>query len=95
MMVISWVRGSRFLRALVLTTGVFSLLLWLYIVLRVVFNSANRFAPFIYSISWIRIWVLGAILFDLCFPCTFVYVWLWGRFDRLPVLLSGYQGRAP
>ncbi len=95
MMVISWVRGSRFLRALVLTTGVFSFLLWLYIVLRVVFNGANLFAPFIYSIPSIRIWVLGAVSFALCFLCTFVYLWLWGRFDRLSVLLPRYQGRAP
>ncbi len=93
-MVIPFVRQSRFLRALVLTTSVFSFLLWLYIVLRIVFNHVDMGADFIYGMRP-TFWELGAFSFAVSFLSTFVYLWLWGRFDRMPPGMTGYQQREP
>jgi hypothetical protein len=94
-MFVPFLRRSRFLRALVLTAGVFSFLLWLYIVLRVVFNHVNVMSPFIYRIPSLSFWVLGAWSFAMGFACTFVYLWLWGRFGRSSAFPGSYEYREP
>ncbi len=94
-MVVPFLRRSRLLRALVLTVAVFSFLLWLYIVFRVVFNHVNVGSAFIYRIPSLSFWVLGAWSFAVCFVSTFVYVWLWGRFGRTPVFAESYEYRDP
>ena len=81
-----------FLRALVLTTGVFSFLLWLYIILRIVFNHVNVMSAFIDRIP-ISFWVLGGFSFVVSFLCMFVYVWLWGRPGRAMLVPMSYDGR--
>lgn len=93
-MLIPFVRQSRFFRALVLTTSLFSFLLWLYIVLRIVFNHVDMGADFIYGIR-ISFWVLGAIAFVVSFFSTFLYLWLWGRFDRGSQGVTPYEYRPP
>lgn len=93
-MVIPFFRANRFFRALVLTVGIFSFLLWLYIILRIVFNHVSMGADFIYGVR-ISFWVLGAISFVVSFLCTFVYLWLWFRFDRFSPFAPGYQQRGP
>jgi len=40
--------------------ALFVFLLWLYIVLRVVFNDVNVMSPFIYRIPSLSFWVPGA-----------------------------------
>lgn len=82
MMAFSLLRGSRFFRSLVLTVGVFSFLLWLYIVMRIVFNDVDVNTPFVDSVPSISFSILGAFSFGLCALATFVYLWLWGRFNR-------------
>ena len=81
-----------FLRALVLTTGVFSFLLWLYIILRIVFNHVNVMSAFIDRIP-ISFWVLGAFSFVVSFLCMLVYVWFWGRSVRTTLVPMSYDGR--
>ena len=94
-MVISFLQRSRFLRALVLTVGIFSFLLWLYIILRVVFNHVNVMSPFIYRVPSLSFWVLGVYAFSLSFVCTLVYLWLWGRFGRMSEFPGSYEYREP
>ena len=94
-MFVAFLRGSRFLRALTLTTAVFSFLLWLYIVLRIVFNHVNVRSPFISSIPSLSFWVLGGLAFALSFGATLVYLWLWGRFRAPPMVWSSYEERGP
>jgi hypothetical protein len=79
-----FLQGSRFLRALVLTTWVFSSLLWLYIVVRVVINGVDPPAPFLGSVPSLSFSALGAFAFGLSFLSMFLYLWLWGRFRGMP-----------
>ncbi len=90
-MFVPFVRGSRFFRALVLTVALFSFLLWLYIVLRIVFNRVSMAADFIYGVH-VSFWVMGAGAFVVSFLATFVYLWLWGRFgERFPTMFEHRQ----
>jgi hypothetical protein len=68
----------RFLRALVFTTWVYSTLLWLYIVVRVVVSGVDVHWPFFDSIPGISISLVGALAFCLSFVAIFVYLWIWG-----------------
>jgi sterol desaturase/sphingolipid hydroxylase (fatty acid hydroxylase superfamily) len=74
--------ARSFLRSLVLTAGIFSMLVWLYVVARAIINGANLNTPFIDSIPSILIWQVGVIAFILAFFCTFVYLALWYDFDH-------------
>lgn len=65
-------------KALVLTTWFYSLLLWLYIVLRITINRVNIFDRFIYSIPYLTFFSLGVISFIVSFVSLFVYVAIWG-----------------
>lgn len=76
-----------------MTTGVFSFLLWLYIVMRIVFDDVNVLSPFISRVPSLSFWVLGAISFVVSFLCTVVYLWLWGRSGRGTLVPIGYDGR--
>ncbi len=78
-------RGSRFFRALVLTVGVFSFLLWLYTTLRVIVNGVNPPEPFVPGVRSPSFLAVGVLSFGVCFLSTFVYLWLWGRFRGMPM----------
>jgi hypothetical protein len=71
---------SRFPRALVLTTAVYSMLLWLYVVGRLVFSGVDVTYPFLDSVPGISIAAVGIAAFVVSFACTLVYLTLWGRF---------------
>jgi hypothetical protein len=75
--------------------ALFVFLLWLYIVLRVVFNDVNVMSPFIYRIPSLSFWVLGAWSFAMGFACTFAYLWLWGPFGRSSGFPGSYEYREP
>ena len=92
-MVVPFLRRSPFFRSLVLTTGVFSFLLWLYIVMRIVFNHVNVMTPFVNRVPSISFWVLGAISFAVSFLSMFLYLWLWGRSGRATLVPMSYDGR--
>jgi hypothetical protein len=94
-MVAPLLRNSAFLRAFVLTTGVFSFLLWLYIVLRIVFNRVSVMAPFIDRVPSISYWVLGAFSFVVSSVCMFLYLWLWSGFGRSRTVLGRYEDWQP
>ena len=81
-MAIPFLRGSRLLHALVLTAWVSSFLLWFYILLRIVFNHVDVHWPFVDSVSFVSISAMGAFSFSVFVASMFVYLWLWGRFDR-------------
>ncbi len=75
-------RRSRFLRSLVLTLILGSLLTWLYIVVRIVVNRVDVHWPFVDSVPSISVSAMGAFSFSLFCLSTFLYLWLWARFDR-------------
>jgi hypothetical protein len=72
------IRESRFLRALLLTVWLYSLLLWLYIVMRVLGEDVLLFMSFIDFIPWLLFWQLGAMSFLLSAACMLTYLFLWG-----------------
>lgn len=84
-MFVPFVRSSRFFRALVLTTAVFSFLVWLYIAFRVIVNGVDVHYPFVDSVRFISISAVGTFSFGGAFLSTFVYLWLWGRFRGMPL----------
>ncbi len=83
-MVVPALRTSQFLRALVLTTAVFSFLAWLYIILRVLVNHVDPPTPFLSSVPSVSVSAVGAFTFGLSALSTFVYLWLWGPFGGPP-----------
>lgn len=70
---------SRFFRALVFSTWLYSLILWLYIVARIVVNGVDVHWPFVDSIQSISISEMGIAMFLLSFICMVIYFWLWGK----------------
>ena len=94
-MSVPFLRASRFFRALVLTTGVFSFLLWLYIVLRVLISGVDVHWPFVDSVPGLSISAMGAFSFGLSFLCMFLYLWLWGRFAWGPAVPRSPGERGP
>lgn len=93
-MVASGLRTSRIFRSFVLTVAVFSLLLWIYIVLRIVVNDVDPPSPFLPNLPFSVIDV-GAASFALSALATFVYLWLWGRFDRGATAAPYPEQRSP
>ncbi len=94
-MIVPFLRRSTFLRALVAATGIFSFLLWLYIVMRIVFNHVDLRSPFIDRIPSLSFWVLGAISFVVSFLSVLIYIWLWGPFSRATMIPASYDWRRP
>jgi hypothetical protein len=78
------IRNNRFLRSAVLTTLIFSFLIWLYIVVRIIVNNVDAHTPFVDSVPSVSFSALGAFAFGVSFVSTFLYLWLWGRFGRTP-----------
>jgi hypothetical protein len=70
---------SRILRALVFSTWLYSLMLWLYIVARVVISGVDVHYPFLDSIPSISISALGAASFLASFISMAIYFTFWGR----------------
>lgn len=95
LMAVSLVRSSRFLRSLVLTVWVFSLLLWLYIVVRIVVNGVDVHTAFVDSIPGVSFSAVGVFSFGLSFLGMFTYLWIWGRFDRMRPMQFGLGEREP
>jgi len=71
-----------YLRSFVLTTALFSILAWLYVVLRIVINGVDMSTPFIDAFPILNIWQTGAVAFVLAFLSVLVYLSLWGNFDH-------------
>lgn len=74
--------GYHFFRSLVLTSWVSSLLLWLYIVVRIVVNGVDVHWPFVDSIQYISVSEMGAFAFGLFSLSMFIYLAVWGNFDK-------------
>jgi hypothetical protein len=73
---------SRALRALFLAIWAYSMLAWLYIVLRIVVSKVEMSAPFIDAYPWISIWQTGAVTFVISFVAMFVYLAVWWRPEK-------------
>jgi hypothetical protein len=82
--IVPFLRNSPLLRALVLTTGVFSFLTWLYVVTRIVVNGVDPHDAFFPRSLPFSFGALGEFTFGLSFVSMFLYAWLWGRFGRGP-----------
>jgi hypothetical protein len=72
------IRESRFLRALLLIGWLYSLLLWLYIILRILGEDALLFLSFLDIIPWLLYWELGILSFLFSAGCMFLYLYYWG-----------------
>jgi hypothetical protein len=94
-MVAPFLRSSQFLRSLVLTTWVFGMLLWLYIVARIIVNGVDVHTPFVDSVPAVSFSALGVFAFGLSFFSMFVYLWIWGRFGRTTRFSLGAGEREP
>jgi hypothetical protein len=70
------------LRALMLSTWLYSLLLWVYIVARITINRVNPTSRFIPSVPFFTFINLGIISFVLSFICLIVYLSIWGFRDK-------------
>ena len=81
-MVVPFLRSNRFVRSLVLTSWVFSMILWSYTVARIIFNQVDVHQPFVDSVPSISFSAVGAFAFGMGFLSMFIYLWLWGRLDR-------------
>ena len=68
----------RIPRALLLTTWLYSLLLWLYIVVRITVDRVDLLDPFIDAVPSLSFLRLGLISFVLSFICLFIYLAIWG-----------------
>jgi len=71
--------ASRFFRALVLSAWLYSLMLWLYIVARILISGADVHYPFVDSIPSISISAMGVASFLLSFVSMAVYFTLWWK----------------
>lgn len=67
----------RFTKAFLLTTWLYSLLLWFYIVMRITINRVHLFNPFIEGIPYLTFFSLGMISFALSFFCLLEYLATW------------------
>lgn len=62
------------LKALLLTTWLYSLLLWIYIVMRIIISGVIMTHLFISSIPYLTFAILGMISFTLSFVSLFAYL---------------------
>jgi hypothetical protein len=70
--------GMRAIRAIVLSTWLYSLLLWLYVVVRITVNRVYMYNRFISSVPFFTFFSVGIISFALSFICLVVYLTMWG-----------------
>jgi len=85
-MLVAFLRQSRLFRSLVLTTGIFSFLLWVYTSLRVIVDGIDPPEPFLPGFRSLSFLAVGVLSFGVAFLSMFVYLWLWGRFgERAPI----------
>jgi hypothetical protein len=70
---------TRFLRALVFCTWIYSFILWLYIVARIIISGVDVHWPFVDSIQSISISEMGIITFGLSFLSMAIYFTYWGK----------------
>ena len=68
-----------FFRSLVLTTWIYSTLLWLYILVRIIVSGVDVHYPFVDSIQFISISATGVFAFGLSFLSMFLYLAIWGK----------------
>ncbi len=90
-MVLVVLRSSRALRAFVLTTWAASLLAWPYITFRIIVDGIDPPDPFLPGVSGLSFIRAGAIAFGAFCVSMFLYLWLWGRFDR-GIVFEGSSG---
>jgi len=64
----------KIIKALLITTWLYSLLLWFYIVVRITIDGVNMYHPFITSIPYLSFFSIGVISFALSFICLFIYL---------------------
>lgn len=81
-MALARLRRSPFVRSFVFTTALGSLLVWLYIVARIVVDNVDVHWPFVDSVPAISISAMGAFAFGLFCLTTFLYLGLWTPFHR-------------
>lgn len=72
------IRESRLLRALLLTGWLYGLLLWLYIIMRILGEDVLLFMSFLDFIPWLLYWQLGALSFLFSAACMLTYLYYWG-----------------
>ena len=70
------------LKAITLSTWLYSLLFWLYIVARITINRVNPTSRFIPSVPFFTFMNLGVSTFILSFVCLIVYLSVWGFRDE-------------
>jgi hypothetical protein len=70
--------GMRIYKALLITTWLYSLLLWFYIVVRITVNRVPLLDRFIDAVPFLTFFSVGMISFALSFICLFIYLAIWG-----------------
>lgn len=73
---------SRFLRALLLATCIYSFLMWIYTIARIIVSNIDPWELFISYIP-IPFYIVGIISFVVSFICMVLYLYYWG-FSRNP-----------
>ena len=72
------IERKSFAKALILSVWLYSLLLWFYIVLRIVFRNVIMTNPFIGSFPFFSFYSLGVFSFALSFVSLLIYLTMWG-----------------
>ena len=70
------------LRAITVSTWLYSLLFWLYVVVRITINRVNPTSRFIPSVPFFTFINIGILTFVLSFICLIVYLSIWGFKDE-------------
>jgi len=70
---------TKFWRALTLSVCLYSLLLWFYVVLRIVFSHVNLYSRFIDFVPFFNFLNLGILSFLLSFAACVIYLTFWER----------------
>jgi len=61
-------------KAVFLTLSIYSFLVWLYIVARIIFSRVQLDSPFVDGVPFFSFWVLGAIVFVLSTVFTYLFL---------------------
>lgn len=70
-------RDMKLQRAIVLSTWLYSLLFWLYVVARITINNIDPNDRFISRVPYITFFTVGVLSFALSFICLVVYLTNW------------------
>jgi hypothetical protein len=65
-------------RAVVLSTWLYSLLFWLYVVARITLNNIDPNERFLSRVPYITFFTVGVLSFALSFICLVAYLTMWG-----------------